>query len=535
MLHAWNQIYHLTPWNITTVSLGSYANSFEARRALYTSFNDATWRITSVPIGIGLFQRDIMSGEFHLATSIPFTRPMNMYRSLLNDAGEMMSRSMHCISLFVLQEVERACTFAAKNIYAKRNAMEPSVHVYGSQAIGVSLPMISDIDAILTLKCDSTSITAKDVQDYLETLVSRLSYLHKESKIRLRVSSLQGRRIQLLTMKLSRQYPSLDLMVSCIDANGNPLSKIDEDSLNVLKDTTLIKSSFSLFQRWNSKYEQIICGAIRILKAWAHQRKIYGTKAGFLGGGGWTILILWMLSTSNQTEISELFNCASVVSCSKKVVTYFFRNIVSKWSNNCVVTLNNILLSGTGHEFNGDVDRKSNLNVIAPISHGNFGRSSTQSTTYTLKWELQRAKNLLDDKDEFDASIFENYQQSGSLILLLEIEIPAENLEGNPKPAEVKAWGTSKHLNLIVALERILPAELLRPSSCVFRKENSFLFPLSVLTCDVENVGMQIEAFVNDRKAEVEKEAKMFLINGKVMLSCLTKEGFDDKIHSKKS
>lgn len=490
--------------------------------------------MTSVPIGIGLFQRDIMSGEFHLATSIPFTKPLNMYRSLLNDAGEMMTRSMHCISLLVLQEVERACTFATKTIYGKRYALEPSLHVYGSQAIGLSLPMISDIDAILALKCDSTSMTSKEIENYLETIVSRLSYLHKESKIRRRVSSLQGRKIQLLTMKLSSQYPSLDLMVSCIDENGNPLSKVDEDSLNALKDTAFIKSSFSLFQRWNPKCEQIICGAIRILKAWAYQRQIYGTKAGFLGGGGWTILVLWMLSTSKESEISELFDCASVTSCSTKIATYVFRNILSKWSNDCVVTLNNILVNGKGHEFNDDVDRKSNLNVIAPISHGNFGRSSTQSTTYTLKWELQRAKNLLGDKDKFDASIFEKYQQSGPLILLLEIEIPAEKFEGNPKPADVKAWGTSKQLNLVVALERILPAEVIRPSSCVIRKENSFLFPLSILTCDVQNMRIHIDAFVDDKKAEVEEEGRLFLIHGKVLLSCLTKEGFEGKMISKK-
>lgn len=512
----------MNDFNVIVVSLGSYANSYEARAALSAYSYDDSWKASIVPIGIGLFRRDPISSNIHLTSSFSLVESKN----ILYDAGETMSRHMYDTSSFVLKEVEWACNFVIKNVYM--GLIQFSIHAYGSHALRVALPTISDIDAVLQLKGVNSAITGAKAQRILETVASRLTSLHMESKIRLRSSNVHERRLQILTVKLSNEYPSLDLIVCCVDNLGRPIDKANEDSMNVLKDSALIKSSFNLSEHFNPEFERIICGAIRIVKVWANQRQIYGKKSGFLGGGGWTVLIIWILSNSKKEELSEIFNLTSVPTASKKVAAFFFKRVLSQWSDVSVVTLNNILANSAQNKFRDDVKRISNMNIMAPFSHGNFGRSSTQATTLTLKRELQKAKQLLDTKHVFDDSILTQYQHLGPLLLLLEIEIPSKSQYKKVKPSEVKAWGFTKQLSLIVDLEHILPPEWIRPTSHVVRKRRSFLFSLCFEgdNLDYENIKMQLEAFVNENKSQIEEEGKECFGVHAVVLSCVTNEDF---------
>merc|ERR1712038_1253323 len=127
-----------------------------------------------------------------------------------------------------------------------------------------------------------------------------ISYLYKTAKVRIRVSNSGSKHLYILTIKLAPQYPSLDLMVSRLDSNEEPIDDLSVDAINTVKDSNTIVATIHSLQR-----VEVISGALRIIKLWANNRKIYGTRFGFLGGGGWVILFLWFLQ-SDDVDISQI-------------------------------------------------------------------------------------------------------------------------------------------------------------------------------------------------------------------------------------
>jgi hypothetical protein len=512
---------------ISIVSLGSFTNTSEAREEMNHLLSKDSFYGNESKIniyGIGLFQRDAMDGQFYMVTSVPLVQHHLSTSTILDDAGKSASTSMNGISSIVLTEVDRACKHVTKNL--KQIQLEATLQTYGSHELGFSLPGISDIDAVLNLKSLSPSndafIKSMNSNSFLEAVASRLSLLHKNSKIRIRVSNTGDNSLSILTVKLAHQYPSLDLLVCKLNSFHKTIDKASNYVMNVIKDSEVILSSIRSIQR-NVPLDavEVICGTLRIIKFWANQRQIYGTKAGFLGGGAWAILLLELLHKSDEVELLLLFEEATVVAASKKMTSYFFNNILSFWSNENVVTL-------SGHDTNESsvieqaarlVFKRNSMAVLAPISGGNFGRSSTQSTTLTTKAELLRAQELLKGEPDFEGSFLNTFKMDYGSLLTLELYPPSwDSKTSSPKPSEVKAWGTTQMLSLLVTLERSVNPNSIRPISTILRKKASFVFLIGIQELSTAAMTL-LNDFIVKQTVTLEAERKFSMPDVKACLS----------------
>jgi hypothetical protein len=87
------------------------------------------------------------------------------------------------------------------------------------------------------------------------------------------------------------------------------------------------------------------------------------------------------------------------------------------------------------------------MSVLAAISGGDFGRSTTTSTTFTIWDEIRGAQGVLVEKDIQDliSTPFDLAGFSSGTIMALQVEVPPD-----AKPAEIRAWGATRALNLTV-------------------------------------------------------------------------------------
>jgi endonuclease/exonuclease/phosphatase family metal-dependent hydrolase len=512
-------------------SLGSFTDVSEAREKMCRLQSEASWQHNVSNIhayGVALFQRDPSNGNFHLVTSVPLVEEKF---TILYDMGASVSDSMNGLSSLVLDEIYRACQYVTMDLGLN---VELNLQTYGSHFVGISLPGISDIDAIIKLKSlyqsDDSILKSQSNENLLQMVASRLS-LHKDAKIRIRVSNAGDRAFRILTVKLANQYPSLDLLVCKIDSNNEPIDNISVDAIEVVKDSMVLISSMNSFQPLTTlNVVEIICGAMRVIKLWANQRQIYGTQFGFLGGGGWNILLLWLLHKSSKEEIMTLFDSDKVSSVSRRIVLHFFQNILSNWTTQDVITL-------TGYDTNSAqlieqatelVLSRGSMAVIAPISGGNFGRSSTKSTTLTTQAEILRVQQLLQRKDDLDDSLFETFIMDCGLLLVMEVEIKPQNCtDSPPRPSEVKAWGIARTLSLIVALEHVINPNIVRPISNIVRKGGSFIFYIGIRDSS-EITKSLLNDFIIKQTILVENEAKAFIGNARVSLTHQSIEDFED-------
>jgi hypothetical protein len=207
---------------------------------------------------------------------------------------------------------------------------------------------------------------------------------------------------------------------------------------------------------------------VRIIKLWANRRRIYGSSAGYLGGGGWAILLAWVLE--NKADWKDMVSSDDITKAARQLAIYFFRNVFTLWSNTNMVALR-------GSSPPQIQEERNSIVVIPPKSGGNFGRSSTKSTTQQTWQELRRAAQLLRDSkgDSNLETCLMPYVEESLEVLALEVEIAS-----SIKPAEVKARGATLALSATVALERVLSADQIRPTSGVVRKGGSFWFVMGI-------------------------------------------------------
>jgi len=496
-------------------SLGSFGTAAEARIALSQIVSENSWYdeggIMSV-YGIGLFQRDVNDGKLYLSTSIPLAKK----KPILHDAGVSLSSSMRGASYLVLQEIERACRFVNKT--KGRERLKLSVDTYGSHRFGLTLPGISDVDAIVTLKAifpsDDSFVKTIICQEFLNSVSSRLCFLHNSCKARIRVSKTSEGDLNILTIKIA-QYPSVDLLVCCLSSNGLPVNNQSKQATNILKDSDELDARINSFQR-----PQVILGALRIIKLWANQRNIYGAaKSGFLGGSAWVILLLWLLSRhgSNNQEVSKIMEEEeqSLTVASQQLASYFFRHLLSSWSNETIIHLGDVesvSRSSLIDEARDTAIKRNSMAVIAPVSLGNFGKSSTHSTTLVTNAEILRAQRIIERNDgNFDVSVLEPFKHEG-LFLSLEVKFSSTS-----RPSEVKAWGFNQTLSLIVALEKVVDPNVIRPVSSYRRHENSFTFQIGMKDSS-EPTKQCLETFIHEYTLILEEGRKVFIPDGKVLL-----------------
>lgn len=304
----------------------------------------------------------------------------------------------------------------------------------------------------------------------------------------------------MLTIKLGPNLPSADLVLARTSQEGavdvtsqQALDSID-DSRVIIRRVEELGMKLAVFQ-----------GAVRTVKLWANRRGIYGSSMGYLGGGGWVVLMTCLLE--HKTQWIHLIDATDDAASVQHIVRFFFSHVLEFWSNIRVVTL-----QGTNTAELGE-DQRSNMAVLAPTSGGNFGRSSTRSTTQQTWNELRRAAQLLNGEASNSSPLCKLETcllprivggEVGNKILALQVPIKSVSL----KPADVKARGCISALSTTVTLERSLPADSIRPHSTVFRRKGFFHFLVEVVSVD-KSTDKVLADFVDSQNTLLEEQAKL--------------------------
>ena len=321
------------------------------------------------------------------------------------------------------------------------------------------------------------------------------------------------------------QYPFLDLMICQVNSCEDPVDNISAGVINTIKDNDAIMSAiYSLKKIAPFNKIEVISGALRIIKLWAYNRQIYGTKFGFLGGGGWLILLLWFVQC-DQLDLSNISNESTIAGASSQLAKLFFQDILSKWSNTDVIRLrhfdrNEVVVIKEASDL---VTSRNSMAVIAPESGGNFGKSSTKSTYLTTAREILRAKQLLGEKSSDFNLILETFTMYG-LFLALSIKIPSGT--HTTKPADIKALGAAHILNMIISLEHKIGPSVIRPISNATKKEGSFWFFIGVEESSAATLSI-LNEFVHEKSLQMEEERRAFMSDTEFKLSCLNNEEYE--------
>jgi len=487
------------------LSLGKYSTTTEARTEFDKLVSNGAWKngISLKGFGIGLFRRDAASRKFFPVSTVPLVDRSKVIvketKAFLQTAGLLHGKSFERLSKIVLGELESTCQHVTEEMW--QGELTSKVLLYGSQALGVALPGLSDIDAVVQLNFSGDEMRNINGSKFLRLVQSRLEQLHSGSKIRLRVSSLAGCALYVLTIKLAPGLPAVDLLLA--RTTGETLDVASQQALDSIDDSQLILQRIQSLGMKASIFQ----GAVRMVKLWAHRRGIYGSSMGYLGGGGWAVLMAGVLE--DITQWNELIDVADDALSARKIAMFFFREVFNYWSNARVVTL-----QGTNLSYKS-TDQRNNMVVLAPKSGGNFGRSSTRSTTQQTWTELRKVAQLLNG-DSLNSDCINKLEtcllphivcgkaSGNTIILALKVNIKSCAL----KPADIKARGAILGLSTTVALERILPACNIRPDSNVRRKNGAFWFVTEIALSGTEEKKLLAE-FVESRSRLLQQEEKL--------------------------
>eukprot|EP00980_Cylindrotheca_fusiformis_P018677 scaffold6219_cov146-Cylindrotheca_fusiformis.AAC.12 len=496
------------------LSLGKFASTSDARTKLDSLISSGAWKSADLTcFGVGLFRRDVSDGKFYNVATVPLVDRRDVVgvdqtSAFLQDAGVAWFESMKGASSIVLYELQRACQYATNSLWGNR--FNSRILPYGSQALGVSLPGISDVDAVVVLEplaalpngntevLVGASQTMFSGSEFLHLVASHLGYLHKFGKIRIRVSSVGGGpALYILTVKLAPNLPSADLLLARVDKNGVGADIGSQHALDSIEDARAILSSVQIQGLDEASFQ----GAVRIIKLWAHRRSIYGSSSGYLGGGGWAMLLAWVLE--NKADWKDMVSHhTDSRKAARQVAVYFFRNALTLWADSRFVAL-----SGSSCNAAAVVEEeRHNMAITLPRSGGSLGRSSTKSTTHQTWQELRRATQLLKESDgesNLEACLLPYVEESAD-ILLIEVEFASAGI----KPAEVKARGATLALSILVELERVLSADQIRPNAGAVRRNGSFWYFIGIQNMD-KTTGQLLSEFVSTRNELLKQESSL--------------------------
>lgn len=502
--------------------MGKFSNEIEAREAMMliqSKMFKCNDNLSINAYGVGLYRRGAMDGKFHIVHSVPLLHNRPRY-SLLDDSGISASTHMRRYSSIVLKEIELACDHVAKCLGSNR--IKQSLQCYGSHAHDIAIPRISDIDVIVKLIPTEPNKTLYlkeiDCKFFLQEVGRTILRYHNNAKLRIRISKTETASLHILTVKMASEYPSLDLMVCKLNQEESPIDDKSTHVYKALEDSEVILSSFMTLQSIHPKAGQSVRGALRIIKMWAHQRGIYGTQLGFLSGGAWTVLLIYVLNKIEREELLPLLEVDSIAISSKKIVSCFFKHVLQLWSIDGYVAK---IDTKDGDVIpNYQSQKYGRMTVIAPASGGNFGRSSTESTTLCTYFELERMLLKVKSREEIN-DIFQTAQIFGDSMISLKIDLSPDSQSKSPflKPAEIKAWAASKMLSLIVALETIIPSKTIRLFSTIFRENNCFIFYVGIAGKS-DKFKLQLEDFTRTHSIMMEQEQQYVIPNIKLSLSC---------------
>lgn len=212
----------------------------------------------------------------------------------------------------------------------------------------------------------------------------------------------------------------------------------------------------------------IFAGALRLVKLWASRRGVYGSSAGYLGGGAWAVLLAHTMIQGIQDETWAFPFEETHSQASARVVKHFFE-ASSRWSLPLSIALTN------DDSVNGCVTRNRPMTILmSSCATDNLARSTTLPTAMAALTELRRSASLLSSSTNANvtlqlASVLENLSLAEFLstfetVLLVHVAVPEQGKAVDFNVANVKAWSCRQLLYLTGKLEHLLDsAENIRP------------------------------------------------------------------------
>lgn len=520
------------------VSLGRFGSGGEARQAANRMVSDGSWfnGRSYVPAqAVVIYQRDSEDRKFYAAATFPLERkPQNVQnskpREFLVDAGASLSSYFSKQSAPYMSDIERVCsaTLAAMS----NGSLEAKLKRYGSCNLGASLPFISDIDAVVELSPKQGERAHQPVSQsgFLRGVGERLKSIHPNAKVRTRIAGTNGVALWFLTLKINPRAPPVDLMACQCTSGGAPVDAIAKAAIDSIEDGRLVVEELGKTPQGSSSVIEAFEGALRLCKLWAYRRQIYGAALGFLGGGGWALLIAKFMTKglrSGDLRLEETVeNGLDIKAAAINILSYCFKEMELSW-NQGVIALSE---TQTSTETRDIALARGTISVVAPVSGGDFARNTTRSTVESIANEIQRANAIMSggSADFFLPMTQAEFLTQGSSILFLEIDVgKVAGLQGGPCLPEAKSWASRQILQTLVSLESELgDATLIRPFSRPVRIKGKLVYLVRV-----EEAAGDLNGFIRSRRGHLRLDASSFFGQGDeegaiVEHKCLTASRF---------
>ena len=383
---------------------------------------------------------------------------------------------------------------------------------YGSCRFHSSIPGISDVDVVVELAPsggNEQTTSNISISAFLQRVSARLQNIHKSAKTRVRVAGSNEAALQFLTVKLCAQAPSIDLIVCHLNTEREATGSSGTAAMESLDDGRLLLDALHSFGAVET-FEQ----ALRLVKIWAYRRQVYGAPLGYLGGGGWAVLLARaIIKGVSSGDLCLTKRNGSGVAADNIVMAgvlkYFFAETVRSWSNSLFVIDDNSSLGDSALQIKEKAIARGTLAIFAPVSEKDFARNMTRSTAEVMHHELNRANALAKSNHSSGlVDIFLPIQDDevcngeGS-ILLLEIQVDRLGTRSLP---EVKAWASCQMLATLVAVENELSPETVRPFSRHFRSKGNLLFIVRLLDKSPDAMA----SFLRKRRECLYRDARSF-------------------------
>jgi endonuclease/exonuclease/phosphatase family metal-dependent hydrolase len=557
------------------VTLKRFGTADAARTDANNMRSDGSWISMLLRAeAVVVYQRDPIDRKYYAVSAVPLVlAPPNPLtcraKVFLRDAATSLSGHFSFASAPFLSNIERVCHATIES--QSQGQLQAVLRAYGSGAFNASLPSISDVDVVVEIRaktlCDGSKadqpVSRLSSSAFLQNIGLRLKSIHPRAKMRMRVAGAAGVALHFLTIKLEKGAPSVDLIVSLKKANGEPAGISGAAANDSIDDCRLvldgIHAQTSSLQLPLDVVE-VFEGALRLCKLWAFRRQIYGAPLGFLGGGGWAVLLARTMCDGLREGALRLADTAaggevlSVEGAAIHVLSHFFEIMERSWKNSVVIGFppgeNGTLgpaESSLDEETAEKVLARGTMAVLAPASGGNFARNLTRSTAQTILQEFRRAAIILENSKKDGPSdleiVFRPISQHEILAgasSVLTIEIDTEGLaacSGSPPLPEVKAWASCQMLRVLVALEKELgDATLIRPLSRPVRAGRVLFFVIRVNTPEAA-----ISGFVQKLWGDIEFDLQGFLDEagggikaGCFQMRCLASPQFASSVEANK-